>query len=207
MDMTTMKIILALAATWGVPAKHEDVPNTYVKEEKEQHLDILMHFPKGMTIDTRELQELGATKIEDVVFELKKSLYGLKQAGRLWSQLLNNRLLEAGFTRCISDFCLYYKRDIDGVVIVGVYVDDLLVTGTPAVAVYVFFASLESLSTKDIGPVSRYLGMRVTRNEDRGYFLDQEEAIVDLLRDHGMTDVNSSRAPIGTDVYEVHCAD
>uniref|UniRef100_A0AAV1T135 Uncharacterized protein n=1 Tax=Peronospora matthiolae TaxID=2874970 RepID=A0AAV1T135_9STRA len=49
--------------------------------------------------------------------------------------------------------------------------------------------------------------MCVTRNEDRGYFLDQEEAIVDLLRDHGMTDANSSRAPIGTDVYEVQCAD
>uniref|UniRef100_A0AAV1UJL8 Uncharacterized protein n=1 Tax=Peronospora matthiolae TaxID=2874970 RepID=A0AAV1UJL8_9STRA len=49
--------------------------------------------------------------------------------------------------------------------------------------------------------------MRVTRNEDRGYFLYQEEAIVDLLRDHGMTDTNSSRAPIGTDVYEVQCAD
>uniref|UniRef100_A0AAV1VIT7 Reverse transcriptase Ty1/copia-type domain-containing protein n=1 Tax=Peronospora matthiolae TaxID=2874970 RepID=A0AAV1VIT7_9STRA len=48
--------------------------------------------------------------------------------------------------------------------------------------------------------------MRVTRNEDRGYFLDQEEAIVDLLRDHGMNDANSSRVPIGTDVYEVQCA-
>ena len=49
--------------------------------------------------------------------------------------------------------------------------------------------------------------MRVTRNEDRGYFLHQEEAIVDLLRDHGMTDANSSRAPIGTDVYKVQCAE
>ena len=79
-----------------------------------------MHIPKGMTIDTRELKELGATKIEDVVLELKKSLYGLKKAGRMWRKLLINRILEAGFTRCISDLCLYYKREIDGVVIVGV---------------------------------------------------------------------------------------
>ena len=49
--------------------------------------------------------------------------------------------------------------------------------------------------------------MRVTRNEDRGYFLHQEEAIVDLLRDHGMTDANSSCATTGIVVYEVQSAE
>uniref|UniRef100_A0AAV1UNT6 Reverse transcriptase Ty1/copia-type domain-containing protein n=1 Tax=Peronospora matthiolae TaxID=2874970 RepID=A0AAV1UNT6_9STRA len=47
MDVTTVKVILALAATWGVPAKHEDFPNAYVKAEKEQHLEILMHVPRA----------------------------------------------------------------------------------------------------------------------------------------------------------------
>ena len=49
--------------------------------------------------------------------------------------------------------------------------------------------------------------MRVTRNGYRGYLLDQEEAIVDLRRDHGMTDANSSRVPIGKNVCEVQSAD
>ena len=31
MDMSTVKVLLALAATWGVPAKHGDMPNAYVK--------------------------------------------------------------------------------------------------------------------------------------------------------------------------------
>ena len=34
MDMTPVKVILALAATWGVPAKHGDVPNAYVKQRR-----------------------------------------------------------------------------------------------------------------------------------------------------------------------------
>ena len=63
MDMTAVKMILDLAATWGVPAKHGDVPNTYVKAEKEHHLEILMHVPKGMTIGKGKLKysELTAT--------------------------------------------------------------------------------------------------------------------------------------------------
>ena len=130
MNMTTVKMIIALAATWGVPAKHGDVPNVYVKAEKEQHLEIKMHVPKGMTIGKDKLKELRVDSDAEVVLELNKSFYGLKQAGRLWIQLLHNRLEEADLTRCISDMCLYYRRDAAGVVIVGVYVDDLLVTGT-----------------------------------------------------------------------------
>lgn len=42
---------------------------------------------------------------------LALSLYGLKQAGRLWSQLLHVRLNDAGYVRCVSDMCLYYKND------------------------------------------------------------------------------------------------
>ena len=34
-DLSTVKIIMALAATWGgVPAKHGDIPNAYVKADK-----------------------------------------------------------------------------------------------------------------------------------------------------------------------------
>ena len=34
MDMSTVKVILALSAIWGVPEKHGDIPNAYVKGEK-----------------------------------------------------------------------------------------------------------------------------------------------------------------------------
>uniref|UniRef100_A0AAV1U887 Integrase catalytic domain-containing protein n=1 Tax=Peronospora matthiolae TaxID=2874970 RepID=A0AAV1U887_9STRA len=40
MDLSTVKVILALAATWGVPAKHGDIPNAYVEADKEPHLRI-----------------------------------------------------------------------------------------------------------------------------------------------------------------------
>ena len=46
-------------------------------------------------------------------------------------------------------------------VVVGVYVDDLLVTGTNAAAVDCFFEGRLSLSIRNIGHVRKFFGMRV----------------------------------------------
>ena len=137
------------------------------------------------------------------MLQLRKSLYGLKQSGRLWSQLLHARLLEAGFRQCISDLCLYWQVEGGQLVIVGVYVDDLLATGTDAAAVDRFFVKLGSLAIKYLVTVSKYLGMRVTIDNSGGYVLDQAEAIGELLREHGLEDANSTKAPIGADCYDV----
>ena len=159
MDMSTVKIILALAATWGVVAKHGDVLNTCVKADKESDLEILLQVPKGMDVSSEVIKSLGATSVSKLSLQHRKSLYGLKQAGRLWSQLLHAWLMDADFQQCVSNMCLYWKKDGRDLVIVGVYVDDLLATGTNAAAVDCFFASLGSLSIKDLGPVNNFLGM------------------------------------------------
>uniref|UniRef100_A0AAV1T508 Uncharacterized protein n=1 Tax=Peronospora matthiolae TaxID=2874970 RepID=A0AAV1T508_9STRA len=131
MDLSTVKVILALAATWGVPAKHGDTSNAYVSE--------------------KTLRTHGATSASELVLELRKSLYGHKQAGRLWSLLLHAKLVDAGFVRCESNMCFYWKRERADLVVVGMYVDDLLATGTSAAAVESLFESLASLSIKDLG--------------------------------------------------------
>ena len=45
MDMLSIKFILALARKWRVPAKHGDIPNAYVKAEKEPELGIFLRIP------------------------------------------------------------------------------------------------------------------------------------------------------------------
>lgn len=40
MEMTTSKEILALSQIWGVPARHGDVPNAYVKAFTDPQIDI-----------------------------------------------------------------------------------------------------------------------------------------------------------------------
>ncbi|CAI5725092.1 unnamed protein product [Peronospora effusa] len=103
--------------------------------------------------------------------------------------------------------CLYWKQDGSDLVVAEVYVDDLLATGTNAAAVDRYFTSLGNLFIKDLGHVNKFLGMRVAVDDDGSYVIDQEGAINDLLREHGLDDANSTRTPIGADCYEVPTTD
>ena len=49
MDISSFKVVLALAESWGVLAKHGDIPITYVKADKEAHLDICLSVPRDGT--------------------------------------------------------------------------------------------------------------------------------------------------------------
>jgi hypothetical protein len=48
-------------------------------------------------------------KKKDSVYKLKKSLYGLKQSPRLWSQKFDTYILGLGFVRSMVDHCVYSK--------------------------------------------------------------------------------------------------
>ena len=60
MDMATVKVLLAFVATWGVPAKHGDIPNTYVKADKESNIEILLQVTQAMEVDESTLNGHGA---------------------------------------------------------------------------------------------------------------------------------------------------
>ena len=99
---------------------------------------------------------------------LENTLYGLNQAGCLWSQLLHENLSEAGFGRCIRDMCLYYKVIDEYFIMVAVYVDDFLVPSTRADLIQGFFRSLSSLSINQLGSVRKFLRVRVNSIESGG---------------------------------------
>ena len=63
------------------------------------------------------------------VLRLKKALYGLKQAPRAWYLLVTSVLIDFGFTKCVSDPCIYILIRGKDMVMVGVYVDDILIAG------------------------------------------------------------------------------
>ena len=156
-----------------------------------------MKVPKGMAVKEKEMKDLNVKTPNDLALLLKKSLYGLKQSGRLWSKLLDSKLRESGYQQCTTDMCLYIKYKGKICAVVGVYVDDLLVTGTRQSAVDEFYKDMASLSIKDLGIMNKFLGLRIELDGSSGYVLDQEMTIDLLLRDFGMESSNGVRTPIG----------
>eukprot|EP00644_Phytophthora_capsici_P012595 jgi/Phyca11/112904/e_gw1.23.435.1 len=70
-EMSSVKVILMLARKWRVPAKHGDVPNAYVKAEKEANMDIFVDLPQGMTVPIEVLKLLGVENDDELVLELQ----------------------------------------------------------------------------------------------------------------------------------------
>uniref|UniRef100_A0AAV1U701 Reverse transcriptase Ty1/copia-type domain-containing protein n=1 Tax=Peronospora matthiolae TaxID=2874970 RepID=A0AAV1U701_9STRA len=92
--------------------------------------------------------------------------------------------------------CLYFKYKGKTCTVVGVYVDDLLVTGTEQGAVDDFLKDMASLSIKDLEVVNKFLGLRIELDNSNGYVLDQEPTIDLLLRNFGIESCNGVCTPI-----------
>ncbi|PNX97389.1 cationic amino acid transporter 1-like protein [Trifolium pratense] len=68
---------------------------------------------------------------ESKVYKLKKALYGLKQAPRAWNKRIDKFINEIGFVKCITKQGVYVKKDAaKGIIVICLYVDDLLITGS-----------------------------------------------------------------------------
>jgi len=68
--------------------------------------------------------------LENKVYKLKNALYGLKQAPRAWYTRIDSYFMGHGFDRCSYEHTLYIKSNTDGDLIVCLYVDDLIFTGS-----------------------------------------------------------------------------
>lgn len=105
---------------------------------------------------------------------LKKSIYGLKQASRMWNIKLHNVLISGGYTQSKVDPCIYFK--IQGVkkLFVAIYVDDVLYfTNANELKKDLSITLMSNFKMKDLGLARYCVGIRITRNKTTGeFFLD-----------------------------------
>ena len=75
-------------------------------------------------------QPQGFSTNSSLVCRLRKSLYGLKQAPRAWYVKIYSFLLSLNFVRCKSDKNVYLKLINGSLMIIMLYFDDFLITGS-----------------------------------------------------------------------------
>ena len=118
--MESVRLLLAMAAA---------------KDWRVHHLDIKSAFLNGELTETVFIKKAPSFAIkgaEHMVLRLRKALYGLRQAPRAWNAKLDATLSELGFTWCATEHTLYTRRQGKEELVIGVYVDDLIVTGERA---------------------------------------------------------------------------
>ena len=63
---------------------------------------------------------------EELVCQLKKSLYGLKQSPKCWYDARSVYLKELNFQQSVADPCMFYKWEGNDLTLLTAYVDDLI---------------------------------------------------------------------------------
>lgn len=130
------------------------------------------------------------------MYRLIKALYGLRQAPRAWYEKLNRCLEDLGFVKCPHEHAVYTKKEGDDVLIVGVYVDDLLITGSKASIIEGFKKQMNSVfEMTDMGELKYYLGIEV--HQENGVIeIKQSGYAKKILERAGMANCNSSKYPM-----------
>lgn len=130
------------------------------------------------------------------MYKLLKALYGLRQAPRAWYSKLNRCLEGLGFIRCAYEQAVYTRHVGNEVLVVGVYVDDLLVTGTNVAAIKEFKTQMaKNFDMSNLGKLTYYLGIEVEQGD--GYIqLKQTGYAKKILNKAGMLDCNSMKIPM-----------
>ncbi|GKB70172.1 ribonuclease H-like domain, reverse transcriptase, RNA-dependent DNA polymerase [Tanacetum coccineum] len=147
----TVRLILALAAYHGWQVHHLDVKSAFLHGDLKE--EVYVTQPEGF------VQQGNSGK----VYKLTKALYGLRQAPRAWNVKLDQTLKSLDFKKCNLEQAVYTKRSKNSTLIVGVYVDDLIITGTPKKELEVFKSQMEEkFEMSDLGLLAYYLGIEVT---------------------------------------------
>ena len=93
--------------------------------------------------------------------KLQRSLYGLKQSGRMWYNHFSEYLLKEGYANNPICPCIFIKKSKTGFAIIAVYVDDLNLIGTPEELTRTANYLKKEFEMKDLGKTKFRLGLQI----------------------------------------------
>ena len=116
------------------------------------------------------------------IVRLKRTLYGLKQSGRQWANLLAETLVKYGLEQCKADPCVFRKVAEGRVeMIVGVYVDDIMVAGSIEACGRLHAGLNKEFPTNDLGELTYYTGCAFERDWELGTIKVSQGAYVESI--------------------------
>ena len=151
----SIRILIALAAQECWCLHHLDVKSTFLNGEIKE--EIYESQPEGYMKEGKE----------EWVIKVNKALYGLKQAPRAWNVKLDDTLKSIGFMKSKNVQGVYHLNSIRDKVIVGLYVDDLIITGANEVKVEFKKNMMRIFKMTNLGLLCSYLGIEVLQGKSQ----------------------------------------
>lgn len=182
--LTTFRVLMATANHFGYYIGQMDVNSAFLNGELKE--EIYMQQPEGFIKDKSK------------VCKLIKSLYGLKQASRVWYQRFDEFIIRKGFKRCESDQCLYTKFENNDVQYILLFVDDLIIISNTMDNVKTIKRTLgKEFEMTDIEKVESYLGIHIQQDRENGIIsLGQPQYMKNLLKKFKMENCKSAATPM-----------
>jgi hypothetical protein len=135
---------------------------------------------------------------EDWVMRLMKSIYGMKQASRIWNLTFHSAVTEWGFECLPNEWCIYRRQTPTGTIIFAVHVDDIISAASSPEENERFKASLKSKwDISDLGAAKYALGIALSRDRaNRTISLSQTALIDRITSEFGQSDAHPCDTPM-----------
>lgn len=189
---STIRMIMLLSTIMNLKTRQVDYTQAF--PQAELHDPVFMKVPQGWYVnESGNLIQHEDPKYNDTnhYLQLKRNLYGCKQAARNWYKHLTNGLVTQGFTQSKVDSCLFLRKDC----IIVVYVDDCLIFAPSEETINKLIQSLSNnFLLQDEGDVSAFLGVQVQKDTNtKTISLTQPGLIEQVIKDIGLDDFSKGR--------------
>jgi hypothetical protein len=166
--------------------------------------DVKTAFLNGVLEEEIYLKQPPGFKIDDRVFRLKKSLYGLKQAAKVWNDTLNLELGKIGFKQCETDKCLFVLCEQNELCYLLVHVDDMLLASKSEKFIETTAEKIgKCFQIKSLGNIKHYLGIDVLRDGFGHFMICQTPYIDKIIKTAGLIDAKLSKFPLDPGYFKI----
>ena len=195
--LTSVRMLMQLAVQGDLVVHQMDVKTAYLNAPID--CEIYVEQPEGF--------EQEGENDEKLVCKLHKSLYGLKQSGRNWNNMLHEYLSNEQFEQSQVDACVYTKNTNESKVAIIVWVDDIIIAASNAQLLNDVKSSLSrEFKMKDLGELSWFLGIEFKCVDDCIEMSPKKYADKVLTR-FGMADCKPKPTPCEIGVNKIRFDD
>ncbi|CAI5472845.1 unnamed protein product [Closterium sp. Yama58-4] len=187
--MTTLRVLLHIAAQRDYELHSLDFSTAFLQGSL--HEEIWLRRPPGFT---------GSVP-PGTQWRLQRPVYGLRQAPREWHDTLRTTLAALGFAPSTADPSLFLRTDTSlPPFYILVYVDDLVFATADTAALAHVKSELQRRHTcTDLGELTSYLGLRITRDRARRTItLTQSHMVQQILQRFRFTYSSPQSTPLPT---------